>query len=123
MVAKWWEGHGWSAVPLAILPKLGVIAFANNGNEQTDLAAAWLYMDNSVGVCMLEWTVTNPKSSGIKTVRGIKAVTDYLQNAAKRMDYGVMMTTCKQPALGRLHERNGFQKTDEGMIHLVKVLN
>lgn len=122
MVAEWWEGHGWSPVPQIFLPKLGVIAYVKNGDDKTDLAAAWLYMDNSVGVSILEWMVANPKASAIKCVRGINAISNYLQQAAKSMNYAVMLTTCKQESLGKLHERNGFQKTDTGMTHFVKGL-
>lgn len=119
IIAKWWEAHGWTSVPSQMLPPLGVVAF----NSAHDCAAGWLYMDNgNSGVSMLEWLVSNPKISARESMRGIKAVTDFLGQAASEMGYSVMITTCRQESLARLHERNGFARTDEGMIHLVKVL-
>jgi hypothetical protein len=117
-VKAWWHGHGWPGVPLAMLPKLGVIAF----RDEQEAAAGWLYMDNSCGVCMLEWLVTNPDLRGREPIYAIRTVTDYLTLAAKEMNYGVMLTSCKQPSLARIHEKAGFTRTDGEMIHLVKTL-
>jgi hypothetical protein len=117
-VKEWWEGHGWNALPAVMLPKLGVMAFT----EQHGLAAGWLYMDNSCGVCMLEWLVTNPEVKGTGTVRGLKHVCEFLTKQAKSFGYTIMLTTCRQDSLARFHERNGFQTTDSEMIHLVKLM-
>ncbi len=112
MLASWWTGHGWPAVPKHILPPLGIIA--------DNIAAGWLYMDNGgTGVCMMEWLVTDPKVSPIATVRALRVVVDFLKSEASRMDYGVMLTTCNQEGLARLLENKGFQRTDTGMIHLI----
>lgn len=120
MVRDWWAGHGWTPVPLNILPKLGVIAYEAKPEGNTDTAAAWLYMDNSIGVCMLEWTVTRPGCTGRAAVAAIQALTEYLTLAAREMNYFIMLTTAKQPSLCRLHERNGFIRTDDQMVHFMK---
>lgn len=117
-VCGWWKGHGWDAVPLAALPKLG--AFAHRDGRDT--AAAWLYMDNSVGVCMLEWLVTDPEAKPRDALRAINRITDFFTHSALAMDYGVMLATCRQASLAKVHGKNGFHKTDEGMIHLIKFL-
>lgn len=118
MVFSWWDAHGWDAVPEPILPKFGVVAH-RSGNA---IAAAWLYMDNSVGVSMMEWMVANPESSARDVVAAIREIIEFLKQAAIKMDYGVMLTTCKQESLASLYERNGFQRTDSSMIHLLRVL-
>jgi hypothetical protein len=118
-VSEWWDVHGWPAVPEAVLPKLGIIAF----DEVKDLCAGWLYMDNSVGVCWLEWLVTNPLNRASQSMKSIGIVTDFLKLRAVELGYGIMMTTCRQKSLVRVHEKNGFLKTDEGMIHLLCKLN
>jgi len=80
-------------------------------------------MDNSgSGVCMLEWVVSNPSAPGRDAMRGINAVTEFLTIAARDMGYTFMLTTCRQESLAKVHQRNGFFKTDEGMIHLAKIL-
>lgn len=119
MVKGWWEGHDWPGVPPAALPRLGVVASVGG----VPAAAAWLYMDNSVGVAMLEWIVTNPNNSPRDSIRAIRAVTEFLKDRARDLDYGVILTTCKQQSLLKLLERNGFQESDRNMFHAVAILN
>lgn len=118
VLSTWWEAHGWPVVPRAILPKLGVMAM----DGDLRVAAAFLYMDNSVGVSMLEWLVTNPDCTGKQSLGGIKAVIEFLAERALELDYGVMLTSCRQPGLARIYEHHGFAKTDEGVIHMVRKL-
>ena len=113
MLESWWRGHGWSPVPLRILPPLGVIF--------DDCAAGWAYMDNGgTGVAWMEFLVTDPKAR-LKAARALKHVIGFLTSELKRMDYTVVWSTCKQPALARLVERSGFDKSDEGMFHLIRI--
>lgn len=118
-LSEWWKEHGWDAPPAVILPKLGVIV---STSDERDLAAAWLYMDNSVGVSMCEFIVSNPDNTARETVGAIKLAIEFLEDQALRNDYGVMLTTCKQEALARLLKKSGFSRTDDAMIHMVKVL-
>lgn len=118
VLSLWWEAHRFPVVPRSILPKLGVMAL----DGEVRVAAAFLYMDNSVGVSWLEWLVTNPDATGKQSLAGIGAVVNFLAERALELDYGVMLTTCRQPALARIFERHGFAKTDEGVIHLVRKL-
>lgn len=123
MLATWWKGHGWDVVPAAILPKLGAVAFYSNRVDQHEdlpVVAAFLYMDNSVGVCWLEWLVSNPQAPKLHVLRAIDAVIGFLTEEAKRLDYGVMITTCRQESLVRFYEKAGFQVTDKGVTHLIK---
>lgn len=114
MLSTWWMGHGWPSVPQRILPPLGVI--------YDDKAAGWLYMDNGgTGVAMLEWLVTNPDVTPSETVRALRGVVEFLKSEARRMDYPVILTTCRQPGLAKFLERAGFHRSDEGMIHLIGV--
>lgn len=121
IVESWWNAHGWNAVPQIMLPKLGVVAFYA-GEKNEDAAAAWLYMDNSSPVCMLEWLVSNPQLSATKTVRALKHVCGFLVSEAKHNGYGAMMTTCKQDSLAKFYEKQGFTRTDSDMIHLINTL-
>jgi hypothetical protein len=118
-VCGWWQGHGWGTVPQNMLPKLGVIAFHQNAE---DAAAGWLYMDNSCGVCMLEWLVTNPAIKGLRTARALKFLVSFLAMEATALGYVAMLTTCRQESLARFHENHGFEITDRDMIHMVKPL-
>jgi len=116
MLTTWWKAHGFPQLPQAILPKFGLIA----EHEGKAVVAAWLYMDNSVGVCMLEWLTTNPETPAKFVPTAIRVLVDFMWERANAMDYGVMLTTCRQPALARIYEKNGFQRTDDGVIHLLR---
>ena len=118
VVKTWWEGHGWDAVPLAALPKLGVMAILND----KPIASGWLYMDNSVGVSILEWMVANPDANPKSVYRSIKAIIEFLKAQAKEMHYAIMLTTCKQESLAKVYEKNGFLRTDSEMIHFIQPL-
>jgi hypothetical protein len=114
MLEAWWTGHGWPAVPQRVLPPLGVIC--------GDLAAGWLYMDNGgTGVAMMEWLVTNPVARAKDAVRGLTHVVEFLKSEAKRMEYNIILTTCRQKSLAGFLERRGFTVTDAEMIHLLGV--
>jgi hypothetical protein len=119
IVKEWWVGHGWNAVPISVLPKLGIVANLDGG----PVAAGWLYMDNSIGVSMMEWVVSNPGAKPKSVYRSIKAIVEFLKGQAKSFGYSVMLTTCKQESLARVYEKTGFQRTDTEMIHLVQTLN
>lgn len=121
-ISSWWEAHGWNPVPKAILPRLGIVAFFQSGEERRDAAAAWLYMDNSIGVSWLSWLVTNPEINESECAIAIKALTEFMKERAVAMDYGIMMTAAQQESLVRMHERNGFIKADEGVTHLIRFL-
>ena len=113
-LVTWWEGHGWPAVPERILPPLGVIF--------GDQAAGWLYMDNGgTGGAVMGGVGTNPALSPLKAARALKTVVGFLKSEAKRMDYPIILTTCRQESLMRFLEREGFHATDRGMIHLLGV--
>ena len=87
-----------------------------------DTAAGWLYMDNGgTGVAMMEWLVTNPEARPLEAARALTKVVEFLKAEAKRMDYAIILTTCRQPALARLLNRAGFSTTDTEMIHLLGV--
>lgn len=108
----WWEAHGFPAVPALRLPPLGVI--------YDNTAAGFLYMDNGgTGVAMLEWLVTNPEAKPMQAAKALRKVVAALKAEAARMDYVMLLTTCKQPSLARLLEGCGFTRTDSEMIHLV----
>jgi GNAT superfamily N-acetyltransferase len=118
MLTAWWKAHGFPVLPAAILPKLGIVA----EHDGVPVCAAFLYMDNSVGVCMLEWLTTNPQAPGKHVPGAIRALVGFMAERAGAMNYGVMLTTCRQEALARVYEKNGFTRTDDSVIHLLKVI-
>lgn len=117
---RWWNAHDWPGVALAILPKCGVLVETDEG---LPMAVGWLYMDNSVGVSMLEWVVTNPAATPKQSYVAIALLVQSAREVARTLGYGVILTTAKQPALARCYEKNGFRQTDTGMTHLIMLTN
>jgi hypothetical protein len=118
VISEWWPAHGWPKIDSWMLPASGVVIEDDKG---TPLAASWLYMSNSNGVSMMEWTVTNPKNGALTSFRALGHLLEAIKAMAVANDYGVMLTTSKNPALIRLYEKHGFTKTDEGVTHLLAI--
>lgn len=76
-------------------------------------------MDNSVGVSMLEWVVTNPENTPRQSLASVKFLVGAIRELAADNGYGVTLTSAKQEALIRLYKREGFEETDSGMTHLL----
>lgn len=119
MLCKWWEAHGWEPVLEAVLPKIGVIAEVND--EQ--VAAAFLYMDNSSPLAIIEWIVSNPESKPRDVVSSIIDIVNFLADEAKRFDYSFILTSCSITSLAKLLERRcSFKITDKSVYHLGRVI-
>ena len=118
MVEDWMLAHGREPIPLFLLPKLGIVVFEDGSKR--DVAAMWLYMDNSCGVCFLERAVTAPglkvKEASCAILRGI----DYLKIAAREMKYPVMMLRT-YPACARVAARAGFVRDDRSLVSMSMV--
>ena len=106
--------------------RFGVTCFddAEPGKLQ---AAAWAYLDNSVGVAMIEWVVTNPENTPKRESKKHKNVRRLSQ--AKLLNgwqiegeiyrYTTILAATNVQGLIKLFERQGFTKTDNGLTHLI----
>ncbi|MEI6278301.1 MAG: hypothetical protein WCQ16_02815 [Verrucomicrobiae bacterium] len=119
MVSDWWDAHGRPPCPEGMLPKLGIIVTEHAGDGQArPVAAMWLYLDNSVGVCFLERAVTC-SGLGMKAARtALFCGIDFLKKAAARMDYGVMLLRT-YPAMARFARQVGFYEDDKATVCLM----
>lgn len=118
MLSQWWAGHGWPPVRAECLPKLGLLAM----DGETAVAAAWSYLDNSVGVAFFEWLVTNPANHPKTSVAGIRHVTECMMTCLKDLGYRIVHSSCRQPSLARLLVKSDFTATDAGVQHLIRTL-
>lgn len=117
MLRHWWLCHSHSAPPsMKMLPKLGVLASLELNGEPS--AAAFLYMDNSTGVCWIEYPVTRPGMKLSETRQALGEICNYLKGAAKSMNYGVMVAYTI-PAIARELQRHGFVEARKNMTMLL----
>lgn len=116
LAVEWWTAHQTTKAPVReMLPKLGLAADSERGEPH---AFAWLFMDNSVGVCFVEFPVTKP-GIGLRRARlAFDALLSGLKAAARAMNYGVMIAYTL-PAIAReLRARHGFHECRSGMVML-----
>lgn len=119
LFALWWKGHNFEPVPAMILPQLGNVAL----KDDKPIAAAWLYLDNSTPVAMMEWIVTDPENSPKLSALGITHAVQSLKAAAYAAGYPIILSSCRQDSLARLLERTGFERSDEGVTHLISIIH
>lgn len=113
MVAGWYEAHGLQPVPPPLLPRLGIVVFELESGR--DLAAFWLDMSNSIGVCYLERVVAAPFLS----LKQMRAAADFairfLKRRAAEMNYAIMLVRVPAP-IARVMRRIGFHDSGE-VVH------
>lgn len=116
MLEQWWNGHGWPAIPRNMIPPFAWIVESLDG---TGRAFACAYMDNGgTGIAMLEWIVTNPANTPRESFRALDTLLPFMRDYLRdKLDYPIIMATCRQPALSRILEKHQFQRTDEGVTH------
>jgi hypothetical protein len=108
MIAKWCEAHGYRGIPPHILPKLGVIVQAN----ETDIAALWLYMDNSCGVAFAEHPITKGGLSLSLAKDALLVALRFVKDEAAAMGYHTIIIRTP-PALARFAKKAGFVADNE----------
>lgn len=111
MIAQWCVDHGHVGIPANVLPRLGVVVQADN----KDIAAVWLYMDNSTGVCSIEHPITKGGLS-VRTMRqSLAFALQFLKKEARANGYWVMRAFTIPP-LARFLRHHGFHKDGEGIV-------
>lgn len=108
MIAQWCADHGYAGIPNAILPKLGVVVQADG----QDVAALWLYMDNSCGVAFAEHPVTKGKLSPKTAKAALLCAMNFLKVEAAANGYHTIVIRTL-PALARWAKDAGFVKDSE----------
>lgn len=93
LFATWRAAHGMPDIPVALLPRLGVVAMM----EGVETAAGWLYMDNSVGVGFVEWLVTRPGLSLAESKAAMAMVLATLKAEAAGHGYSLLLGHCIAP--------------------------
>jgi hypothetical protein len=108
MIAQWCEDHHYAGIPNAILPALGVVV----QSDGDDVAALWLYMDNSCGVAFAEHPITK---GGLKPKLAKAALVfamNFLKLEARANGYHTIIIRTL-PALARWAKDAGFVKDGE----------
>lgn len=116
-VASWWTSQGWPALPVHILSTSGFIT----EKDGVKLAATWVFATNCP-IYIMEWTVGNPNANWEDRSNGIKEVTNAGCQWAKQDGASQIFTMTKSERFIDKLQEIGFNKTESGMTHLVRVL-
>jgi len=118
MIMRWCVDHGHVGIPANVLPKLGVVVQADG----EDIAAVWLYMDNSTGVCFAEHPITKGGISVRLAKNALTLAMNFLKAEAKINGYWVMRVFTL-PAISRFLKSVGFKKDGDGFVSMACDLN
>ena len=110
---EWWKAQNWPGLPKEMLPH-GYVSYIGE-----TLTAAVFVIGTDGALFVMEWLVGNPSVSYEERGAGIEAVVRACLTFCKEQGAAAVITTTKHERLIARYEAMGFQKTDEGMTHLV----
>jgi hypothetical protein len=114
MLSEWWHAHGKHRRPEQMLPKCGVIAEI----EGKPVAALFLYMDNSSGMCMADHAVSAPSLSLKTSMLAFKHCIACLKKVALELGYHTM-AVFTYSSIARVLERQGFREMSNNQIAMI----
>ena len=107
----WWEGHGWTALPVQDLPDTGFIA--------NETAFGCLYIDIHMRFAMMEWVVTDPNAAPRACLKSLNEVIDKLLETAKDVGVVRVYSVLKHEKLEKLYAKHGFIKGDTQVCDMI----
>lgn len=113
MLCGWWYLHGKIGVPEIFLPKCGVVC----ERDGQPIAALFLHMDNSCGMCMADHAVTTPKLP-LKIAReAFYHCMECLKNIASEFGYHTIAVFV-YPGIARILKNQGFSRADGNLVQM-----
>ena len=120
MVCRWWAKRGLPPVPKVILGiARGVIVSAG----KQDVAAGWMYFDETLTIGVVDWITTNPAMALSPTLTdGINRILAFFEYAAKEKSvHNLFSFVAKDTGLHRQMVKTGWQDPQsEPHVYLFK---
>jgi hypothetical protein len=113
LVTGWWLAHDGQRRPEAILPKCGVVCLMNG----KPVAALFLHMDNSCGMCLAEHAVSAPGLCLRNSRAAFRHCVDVLQRIAGVHGYHTMAVFVSQ-GVARIMDKFGFSRGEEDLVQM-----
>lgn len=117
IACEWWKQWKWNALPLAALPKNGIVVYDN----ELPVCMGFIYLTDSC-ICWVEHIIANQSADRTQRSHGIDLLIKALSKKAKSLDYVIAMTSINKKTLIAKHIKNGYAITDTSMTNLLKVL-
>ena len=113
---SWWNTRDdWVALPEDVLPETGFVVI----DDGILLAAGFVYRDATSILGMMEWIVSNPKNTARTTMKSLLLLVKHIAKYADENNIK-LYTSLKNTGLERIYKQNGFIKTDQNMISMVR---
>ena len=117
-IASWYLLHGKTPYPFAWLPKLGIICEV----DSVPVGAAWLGMDNSVGVANIPQICVKPGLHATASRRVMRFMIDFLEKSAKELGYGVVFASLNVAPIKHYMKSKGYKPFYEQITVFAKGL-
>lgn len=114
MLCAWRYARGKTALPELMLPKCGVVC----ERDGVPVAALFLHMSNSNGMCLAEHAVSAP-GLPLKVAReAFSHCMECLKKIAADLGYHTM-AVFTYPGIARTLERHGFRKAETNLVQML----
>lgn len=117
MICKWWQDWSWQPLPLAALPRTGIIVT----NEGVDLAASFIYTTDSC-VCWAENFISNKEAPRHLRKGSIEFLIEKTIEEGKNQGFMMMMSSVEHEGLIKKLTDANFLAAEKGMTNLVRAL-
>jgi len=116
-IKHWFEAWGWPPIPEQFLPENGIVVM----DGDVGICAAWLYQTDTP-ICWLEHFISNKDATKKQRKEGLEGLLNYMTNLAKELGADLVMTSMKGELMGSKLIGEGYQASDKGMSHYIKVI-
>jgi hypothetical protein len=120
-ISEWWTHYDTHPLAEDALPVTGAVAFYEMDGVETMVAAAWVYLDNSIPFSVLAWPIVNPAVRVEQKLDGLNHVVQHLTEFVRdEVGYKIMMTLSSTQSITRLMKQHGFVEFDSNITAMVK---
>lgn len=121
ILKEWWGFWRFPAPSLLALPDYGLGGMMIQNDSGEDVACGFIYDTNS-HVALIEFVVSNPKSSKKDREEGILKLLEELSLECERRDYKIIFSSLKHEGLINKYLQSGFGFGTRGTSELIKII-
>lgn len=112
-LVEWWTAQGWPPVPMAALPKTGLIV--------DDCCAGFLYRTDST-FALIEFIIANPKVENERRSKALDTLIEVLTKTAKEAGFVQLFTSTNHQNLIKRYTKHNYVVTDKNVTNLIRIL-
>lgn len=113
-VAKFWEDHGWTAVPRELLPS-GISV--KEGSKV--ICAGFIYSCSETPWCFMEWIISDKHAAPMTRAKALMLLVEGLKELAQEKGKTFIYTSTTTAAAAKIYKRVGFESLEQGSETLI----